>query len=131
MELMIVIAIIGILASIVLASLNSARIKARRASALSSVSSAMAELAVCSNDGGDASATAPSGGTTPVCCEDDTCATAMSGHNNVIWPDIGTTGWNYLDDPTGSLDAGDYVITVRNVVTGDIITCEALTGPCR
>ncbi|MBU2028748.1 type II secretion system GspH family protein, partial [Patescibacteria group bacterium] len=62
-ELLIVIAIIGILASIVLVSLNGARGKAQKASAISSLSSSMGELTMCEDDDGEATASAPTGGT--------------------------------------------------------------------
>jgi prepilin-type N-terminal cleavage/methylation domain-containing protein len=128
-ELLIVIAIIGILASIVLVSLNSARNKAKKASAISSVSSVIPELLVCNDDGGEATNTAPTGGTTPVCCTDTDCGTALSNHD-AIWPDISMTGWAY-NAPTGSLGV-DYQFTISNATTGEAdITCNSTTSACQ
>ena len=140
-ELLIVIAIIGILASIVLVSLNNARIKAKRASALATAKSVLSELTVCADDGGEAIQTVPTAETTPICCTDGTDGTtcadvatdALAGHDQV-WPDISATGWAY--DWTNSagtfLDTEDFVFELSNATTGEAnIVCSFSTKACQ
>jgi prepilin-type N-terminal cleavage/methylation domain-containing protein len=88
-ELLIVIAIIGILASIVLVSLNSARTKAKYASFEASVSSIKGVAVVCV-DGGGAPSTAAAGAA--IC--DDTAIT------DAVYPTL----------PIGCTSAGDFTV---------------------
>lgn len=126
-ELLIVIAIIGILAGVVLVSTGGARDKANRVSALTSVASTLPELVICQDDGGEAKNTAPTGGTTTICCTTNACTADMSGHS-AKWPDISNTGWVY-GAPSGTVADGDYVITLTKTGQADVV-CEMATNGC-
>lgn len=83
-ELLVVIAIIGILSSVVLASLNSARTKGRIAAAQSTSKSFTTALSMCLNDGVAITAPTTSGG----------AAACTSGGTAYTWPAL-PTGWTY------------------------------------
>jgi prepilin-type N-terminal cleavage/methylation domain-containing protein len=91
-ELLIVIAIIGILASIVLISLSSARNRAYRASALSTVSGLGTEIVICAAENlsvaGQASATAGGGRV----CRTGVPPSANDISHTVDWPTLVNTG---------------------------------------
>jgi len=101
-ELLVVIAIIGILASVVMVSLNSARNKAKRASALSTVSGLGTEFVMCADDSvsgshqvGAQTATDTGGG--PICVT--AAGVAQTGHD-ITWPSVATTGYCYSANGT-------------------------------
>ena len=95
-ELLVVIAIIGILAAVVLTSLSSAKNKALRASALTTVSGLGTELLLCQDDGGTVAGqtdTKTGGGNI---CRTTALTADQSGHS-VAWPSLtaGGTGYCY------------------------------------
>jgi len=118
-ELLIVIAIIGILAGIVLVSMGNVRDRARKASLQSTLSSITTIAALCINDGGNILDPAATNGGGNIC--DDTSIT------DETWPDLNniqgipantfvyTTGNIDNDtiaagadgDASGTLDAGE------------------------
>jgi prepilin-type N-terminal cleavage/methylation domain-containing protein len=97
-ELLVVIAIIGILSSVVLVSLQSATAKAKRASALASVTGLGTEIILCVDDGGSPSGpilpgTATTASGTGAICRNSTYAGdyTANGHAVIAWPDLYTT----------------------------------------
>ncbi len=119
-ELLVVIAIIGILAAIVLVSLNSARDRARVASLQSTLASVTTLASLCDNDGGTVQApTSASTGGNAIC--DDASVTTE------VWPSLRGQG----------LESSTYVYTTTtniSVIAGDgvaaVVTCTVATGSC-
>jgi len=80
-EMLMVVAIIGILSSVVMVSMSGGREKANRASAITTLSSVLSELVICQDDNGNLNAYSAGA---PIC--------TAAGHT-AIWPNISKTGW--------------------------------------
>ena len=120
-ELMVVVAIIGILASVVLVSTQGATKKSKKASALTTASSVLPELVTCMDD---------NGGVTPPNNNSNGGGTICSaaGHSSA-WPNISKSGWNYSVTADNNIGDGIFVFTLSDGAS-DTITCSMALNGC-
>ena len=130
-ELMVVIAIIGILAGVVLVSTSGAMEKSKRSSALTTAASTLPELVTCQDDGGFVKSIPVAGEV--ICWNEAGFLTAAAGHS-ATWGNILTpTGWAYAIGTTGtSWAAGTYTFTITKTINSvlNTITCNMATSNC-
>ncbi len=116
-ELLVVIAIIGILSSVVFASLTSARGKARVAAAQQTMGSLNALATMCANETTVVDLTTPAAGS-------DVCG---ANDGNATYPTL-PAGWSYgcgTDTPTQDLTLADgaYAVCAQSTSDAAEITC--------
>ena len=117
-ELLIVIAIIGILASIVLVSLNAARIKAKNAKALSSMQSVSKLAEACLIGGADIVIPSSAIGNP---------GSIICSSGSEIYPNISDTGFFYHTDAFYSnASTGQFAFTASSASGGKIICASNL-----
>ena len=117
-ELLIVIAIIGVLAGVVMVSSAGSVEKSKRASAMTTMSSVLPELVACQDDGFGLNAY----NTASTICND--------ASHTVKWPDINTkTGYTVTAGAATNAQILSYTFTAAK--TGQItITCSYATNDC-
>ena len=114
-ELLVVIAIIGILSSVVLASLNTAREKGRIASVQSSLGAVQKTAVICMDKTGVATLGTPGAGTA-VCTSED------------AYPTLPNTTWTYVTSGANCHNASS-VLTAPDLAVGDDSFLFCATSP--
>ncbi|MEI7890338.1 MAG: prepilin-type N-terminal cleavage/methylation domain-containing protein [bacterium] len=116
-ELLIVIAIIGILSGVVTVSLSGGKDKANTAAAITTLSSVLPELVTCQDDNGSIS-------------EYNTASNicTASGHN-VKWPSVVKTGYAVTAGAVANPAISSYTFTAAKP-SNPTITCDYAKNSC-
>ncbi|NTW27206.1 MAG: prepilin-type N-terminal cleavage/methylation domain-containing protein [Candidatus Moranbacteria bacterium] len=137
-EILLVVAIIGILSGVVLVSTRTSLDKSKAAAAITTMSSILPELVTCADDNGAAIAVAPTTAAYACCISTVAAATIagcdgageMASGHNTKWPAIlAKTGYDYAGVPTGTLLAGTYVFFATKSGQKKII-CDYAANAC-
>lgn len=124
-EVMMVMAIIGIMAGVVMVSMKSSVDRSKKSSALTTASSVLPEIVTCQDDGGNInrpSSSSTGGGT--IC--------SAAGHN-AAWPNISQTGWVYSAAGGGTWVSNANIVTMTFNLTKNgetAITCSFASNGC-
>ena len=125
-ELLVVIAIIGLLSSIVFASLTGARSRARVANVQGSFRTVLSTLVLCRDDGGgisiDGAVEVGDGSATPVAGKGLCIGSGLVPATNV-WPTL-PTGWTYQEMKNATSD--DFTFSAKG--DSKTVTCQAGGG---
>jgi prepilin-type N-terminal cleavage/methylation domain-containing protein len=111
LELIVVVAIIGILTSVVLVSLSNQRSKAKIASAQTTMNSVMPLAVTCLDDNSLLNETTVGG----LICD----ATES------VWPEL-TSGWSYVASPVSDTDTNTFSFSATDGV--NTISCSEASG---
>lgn len=116
-ELLIIIAIIGILMSAILISISQTRKNARISSVKTSISSVLTAIVACKDGSGVIA--------NPV-ANNNICNPVSAGLANAKWPTL-PSGYNYA---SGIYDSTDCNFTISNSDTTDLI-CSCVSQSCK
>jgi prepilin-type N-terminal cleavage/methylation domain-containing protein len=118
LELLVTIAIIGILASTVIVSLSNQRAKAKIAAAQSTISSVLPIVITCLDEAKDIN---------PISDAQDGGGAICDG-NDATWPPL-TGGWTYSSlNPAFLVSNNSFIFAANDGVGGNSISCDNNNG---